>query len=124
MQKNKVFVYGTLKKDNSTRGLNLWSDATYVGDAVTHDQFNLWDMGSFPAVTLKGNASISGEVWEVSDEVFESLDRIEGYPEFYERTEIETAYGKAWMYYIPDIEPYYRAELIEPFNNTASWRAQ
>jgi gamma-glutamylcyclotransferase (GGCT)/AIG2-like uncharacterized protein YtfP len=124
MNKNKVFVYGTLKQGNSLRGLNRWGTAaTFISDAFTSEpKYNLWNLGAFPAVSTDGNLRIQGEVWEVTDEVFKDLDRIEGYPNFYNRIEVDTTHGKAWMYYVSDIE-HYNAELIKPnTNNTASWR--
>ena len=105
MPDNRVFVYGTLKSGNTTRGLNMFPDAEKVGNAVTSDSaYSLYDLGSFPAVGLKGNNKISGEVWEVDDETFAMLDSIEGYPNFYNRKQIQTSQGKAWVYYIPYID--------------------
>jgi gamma-glutamylcyclotransferase (GGCT)/AIG2-like uncharacterized protein YtfP len=125
MNNNKVFVYGTLKKGNSVRGLNMFRDrgVEYVSDAVTTEaEFSLYDLGAFPAVTSSGNNRISGEVWEVDENMMKVLDDIEGYPEFYNRMEIKTTQGKAWMYYIPDIKSF-RTNYIEPdHNNIASWR--
>lgn len=126
MNNNKVFVYGTLKKGNSVRGLNMFRDrgAEYVSDAVTTEaDYSLYDLGAFPAVTLGGNNQISGEVWEVNEYMMKVLDDIEGYPDFYNRTKIKTTQGKAWMYYIPDIKSYRTTNYIEPdHNNIASWR--
>jgi len=102
---NKVFVYGTLKKGNSIRGLTMFQGADFVADATTKNAtFGLYDLGSFPAVGVNGDNKIAGEVWEVDKETFDMLDRIEGYPTFYNRVEVETSAGNAWMYYIPDIE--------------------
>ncbi len=125
MNKNKVFVYGTLKQGNSLRGLNRWGRAaTFIADAVTSEsKYNLWNLGAFPATTLNGKSYISGEVWVVDQETMQDLDRIEGYPAFYKRTQVDTTQGRAWMYFISDIENY-QAEYIEPdINQIASWRA-
>jgi len=126
MNETNVFVYGTLKKGNSRRGLNRWNvGATFIGDAVTADaKFDLYDLGAFPAVGLNGENHISGEVWSVDDATLEDLDRIEGYPDFYNRIEVNTTQGRAWMYYIPDIQSY-RTSYIKPdTNNISSWREQ
>jgi gamma-glutamylcyclotransferase (GGCT)/AIG2-like uncharacterized protein YtfP len=101
----KVFVYGTLKSGGAIRGLDGQPGAELLGDAVTTDSsYTLFDLGSFPAVGLKGNNKIKGEVWEIDEEIFASLDRIEGYPDFYNRKQVETNKGTVWMYYIPGIE--------------------
>ena len=123
MSETKVFVYGTLKRGNSVRGLDRWgSSAEFVGPATTTDNnYSLWSLGAFPAVS-SGKVHISGEVWLVDNETLAELDRIEGHPNFYKRIEVSTTQGKAWMYYIPDIDSY-QAELIEPNEKSiASWR--
>lgn len=99
--KHRVFVYGTLKRGNSLRGLDRMGDAEFVSESSTVDnKYNLWCLGAYPAVSVDGCNRIKGEVWEVDDAVFEQLDMIEGYPGFYNRQQIETEHGKAWMYYL------------------------
>ena len=123
MNETNVFVYGTLKRGSSIRGLDRWgSGAEFVGPAVTiRNNYSLWNLGAFPAVS-SGKSYIAGEVWSVDKETLADLDRIEGHPDFYKRMEVSTTKGKAWMYYIPDIDSYH-AELIEPNEKSiASWR--
>ena len=122
---HNVFVYGTLKRGNSQRGLDRWgSGVEYIGPATTsHSSYSLWSLGAFPAASL-GDARISGEVWSVDNETLADLDRIEGYPDFYNRIEVSTSKGKAWMYYITNINEY-NAELIEPNEEMIStWKEQ
>ena len=122
---NKVFVYGTLKRGNSIRGLDSWGDAEFVGTAVTSlSHFRLHDLGAFPAVSKDGSDHIAGEVWTVDDDVLSTLDRIEGYPDFYDRMQVDTSQGRAWMYYIPDIENYRNTPIESDQNQIASWRNQ
>ena len=99
---NKVFVYGTLKSGGTIRGLDgFGDDVSIVVKAVTnYPDYDLIDLGSFPAVIKNGTYKIQGEVWEVSDEVMEQLDAIEGYPDFYQRELTHTTMGKAHMYYL------------------------
>lgn len=98
---NKVFVYGTLKKGNSIRGLDQFAGAEFVGSATTTEGcFDMVSLGAFPAVLLNGDQNISGEVWQVDEHVFEMLDHIEGYPTFYNRKLVGTTHGLAWMYYL------------------------
>ncbi len=99
---NKVFVYGTLKSGGSIRGLNQFGDgAVIIGKAVTtYPDYEMLDLGAFPGVFKGGTYKIQGEVWAVDDEVMDDLDRIEGYPDFYQREQTLTTHGKAWMYYL------------------------
>ena len=124
MNKTKVFVYGTLKKGNQRRGIDRWAKGVqFIGPAVTSKSaYSLYDLGSFPAVVLNGNTRISGEVWAIDEDTMNELDRIEGYPAFYKRTQVDTTQGRSWMYFIPDIENY-SADCVEPdTNQIASWR--
>ena len=117
-----VFVYGTLRKGNNTRGLDHWPGARFVtADTTAADEFDMIDMGSFPAVVPGGVSKISGEVWEVSDQTFEWLDYVESYPSFYLRQLIKTQAGHtAWMYYLPNAEDYEHS-MIAPVNNILTW---
>lgn len=104
---HQVFVYGTLKRGNRIRGMDAMPGAEFVGEAVTADaRFTLHDLGAFPGVSLGGHNRIQGEVWQVTDEVFDILDQIEGYPVFYNRAHVNTTQGTAWIYYLPDPEEY------------------
>ena len=128
MQTYKVFVYGTLKSGGRVRGLDQFDGANIIGEALTTDAlYSLYDLGSFPCVCLDGNQRIKGEVWEVDTETLKILDAIEGYPDFYNRKEIDTTQGKVWMYYIPDVTSMTRkpvhGEVAEWNSETSiSWR--
>lgn len=117
---NKVFVYGTLMKGNTTRGLDQFPGSKFLGEAVTSSStYSMYDLGAFPAVCLSGNNAIKGEVWEVDENTFYVLDRIEGFPDFYNRKLVETNHGVAWMYYIPKIDQDKFATKIEAQNEVA-----
>jgi len=127
----RVFVYGTLKKGNEVRGMDKFPGAEYIGSGVTKDPlYDMLDLGSFPGVIIsKGNdrrLKISGQVFEVTDELFKQLDQIEGYPMFYNRMEVATDLGKAWMYYLPNEGEYllYKdllSDQIQIKNGVATW---
>ena len=86
----------------SIRGLSNFGDgAVIVGKAkTTYPDYKMLDLGAFPGVLMGGEHHIQGEVWEVSDEVAEHLDAIEGYPDFYNKVPTETSEGKAMMYFL------------------------
>jgi len=120
--KNRVFVYGTLKQGNRTRGMqHFGGEAEFIGDATTDADFSMYNLGSFPAAVLNGEHKISGQVFDVDDDVLEVLDHIEGYPDFYSRDQINTSLGKAWIYHIKDIDEYHGEKIVPSDGNTVSW---
>lgn len=103
-----VAVYGTLKKGYGNHDLLSRSDAEYVGEGLTGSRYNMYSMGGFPSVALVDVDSpapktrVSVEVYNLTD--IAPLDRLEGYPAFYNRTEIpvrvEGKYIMCWIYHI------------------------
>lgn len=93
-----VAVYGSLRKGFNNH--TLLKDCEQVG--VTKLQgFKMHSLSAYPAVyhSQDDNAIITVEVYEVSDSVLErDLDRLEGHPVFYKREEVDTEFGKAWVY--------------------------
>lgn len=95
----RVFVYGSLRKG----GYNsfLLRDSEFIKTVKTKDEMSLWDLGTFPAVSFHPVVQIVGEVYEVNKETLQRLDSLEGYPNFYDRTQIELDDGsKAWIYFL------------------------
>jgi gamma-glutamylcyclotransferase (GGCT)/AIG2-like uncharacterized protein YtfP len=95
---NRVFVYGTLKRGQ--RNDHFMHGAEYLGLHRTEEIYSLYDFEDYPAVCLRGAHSISGEVYRIDDRQFRALDDLEWYPHFYQRIEIPTAWGAAWMYIV------------------------
>lgn len=120
----KVFVYGTLKRSNSTGGLDQQvAGFEFVGSAVTSSPtYSLYDLGSCPAAVLSGDSYISGEVWSIDDRALYNLDQIEGYPMGYKRTQVDTTQGRAWIYHIPNIKNYNASMIESGTNRIISWR--
>lgn len=119
-----VFVYGTLmQKADSIRSLNKFGpDAEFVSDTMTSsDSFDMLDLGHFPGVIdkMSGNR-VAGELWRVTHRVFQELDVIEGYPDFYTRKMIPTEHGIAWMYYLPESAHGYGTPIREN-QGVVSW---
>lgn len=104
-----LFVYGTLR----CGGINHWRIATevFVGSFRTTQKFYMITTRSrgVPYVSTKQLLSdtepeeICGEIYDVSAEVLESLDKLEGAPHFYTRC-LTTFFGEsivtAYMYLI------------------------
>lgn len=123
----KVFVYGTLKSGGKVRGLDQFPGASIVGKATTtYPDYDMVDLGSFPAVLLKGKKYIQGEVWEVNDQTMLELDMIEGYPDFYNKQIVDTSKGRAFMYFMRSVPKGYtmgsESSSIDEVDDTLSWR--
>lgn len=103
MMNNKVFVYGTLRQGNGNH--QLLETANLVGTGKTcGEHYTMISLGGFPAVYLTGDVPIIGELYDQVDErTMNRLDMLEGYPSFYNRTEVEVIIDgepdTAWMYY-------------------------
>ena len=93
-----VFVYGTLMRDEINH--RLLATARFVAEAQTEPCFELFDLGHFPAMSAGGETVVRGEVYAVDDQTLVRLDRLEGHPEFYQRTPIRLADGREVQTYL------------------------
>ena len=110
----QLFVYGTLKRGFSNAF--YLKDANYLGEFITRTDYSMYDFGGYPAVSQAGNSGIAGEVYGINPEHLAATDRLEWYPDFYQRVTIETIYGEAWMYVV-------QASLCEGKNTiSGNWR--
>ena len=100
----KVAVYGTLRKNGGNH--RLLDDSTLLGEDRLHG-WNMHHLGGFPGLKPRAasyGAAVVVEVYEVNEETFRRLDRLEGYSEdnpthgLYNRSEVMTKFGKAWVY--------------------------
>lgn len=106
MKKNtKVCVYGTLRRGEHNYKRILENSSIYLGTYQTDPHFTMYDNIGFPIVITKGTTSIVYEVYEVDENVLQSLNRLEGctgipgHPEnWYDLINIETPVGKGVMY--------------------------
>ncbi len=102
----RLFVYGTLKI--GFRNYKILEDrSAYLGWHKTPEIYTLKDLGYFPGLELNGSHSIQGEVYQLGDDVLKDVDFLENYPHMYDRMEIETMWGPAWMYYISPKSAWY-----------------
>jgi len=113
MDKHFVFVYGTLRRGGSRAMSVSFPAARFVAFAKVRG--SLYDLGAFPGLLLNHpNSSVSGEVYEVTDETLSALDDFEA-SSHYRREEVETTIGTqrtiCWTY-VPDPEFYSFASLI------------
>ncbi len=123
----KIFVYGTLKSGNSTRGLDSpqFADVekTKLGIAkTTSSKFNMVDLGAFPGVVVNGTHDILGEVWEGGKDFLDLCDSIEGHQKdkeanFYHRDKVDTTEGSAYIYHL---DPWYWSDYGDDYENVPS----
>jgi len=105
-----VFVYGTLKSNKYNN--SLLENSEFLGNGITKDPFLLVH-DSLPYLIKKNDheysTTIKGEIYEVDDEIFKKIDKLEGHPYFYKRgcvivkNEKTNEYIYSWCYFVNDI---------------------
>lgn len=100
-----VFVYGTAKRKHFNHYvLTESARLTFRGEGVTAAaQFQMLTGDMFPSVTPGGFDPVRGEVYTISLDGLERLDRLEGCPRFYTRIRVRVnlddgTQTTAWMY--------------------------
>tara|TARA_B100000579_G_scaffold429891_1_gene442385 strand:- start:516 stop:875 length:360 start_codon:yes stop_codon:yes gene_type:complete len=97
---NKLFVYGTLKKQHSRN--NILGAASFIKEIKTLPNYTMIDLGAFPGILDLGTNVIYGELYEVDDSTLEVCDLIEGHPNFYTRKFINLEFDDiAEAYFLP-----------------------
>ena len=119
---NLVFVYGTLQREFGNHRVMEYAGGEFVGNAQTMDKYPLIVDGLPYLLDSRGvGEHVQGEIYDVPDEGFTDLDRLEGHPSFYERrvrtfllerteemTDHNSRTKRAWVYFlnshVPSIE--------------------
>jgi len=107
MNKILIFVYGTLLSGQGNH-IYFLGDSKKVGEHVTEPEFEMLHLGGYPGLVEKGHTAITGEVYEVDELTFRHIDGLEGYHNtepssgLYNRKQIATPYGDAWVYIYND----------------------
>jgi len=96
---NKIFVYGTLKRDGGAYRLMQEAGAKFLSSTQTVPEFTMYQ-GGFPMVKEGGHTAIKGELFEFEAlEDIIGVDRYEGHPELFERKVVQLDKNtQAWMY--------------------------
>lgn len=85
MKKIYVFTYGSLKKGYHNHQWMKDINAKFVGSGISNSEFELYSVDdSYPAI-VKGHSRILGEVYQINASDVRHLDRLEGYPDLYNR---------------------------------------
>jgi gamma-glutamylcyclotransferase (GGCT)/AIG2-like uncharacterized protein YtfP len=115
----KVAVYGSLLAGLGNH--RLLADSTFLMEAEVAIPFKMIDLGAFPGlIPAEENQDIKVEIYEVTDEVFDTLDGLEGYPSFYDRTTITPVEGheNVWIYFLNKADRYYKDPI-----ESGDWKA-
>lgn len=86
-----LFVYGTLMRGEPAH--ELLRGAPCLGPARTAPQFELADLGAYPALVRGGSIAVVGELYAPDVETLASLDLYEGCPDLFRRESIELEGG-------------------------------
>ena len=109
-----IAVYGTLRLDEGNWRWYLNNDQSkHLGTTKVDNNFTLVDYtgGGFPAIVHhpEGNTPVVVDVFEVTEEIAQRVDRLEGYDEsrggyqgFYDRMTVETEFGDADIYFMKE----------------------
>ena len=113
MNKQLVFVYGTLRRGGAGAMSTTFANSEFIADAKVSG--SLYDLGAYPGVLLnESNSLVIGEVYEVDDEILNKLDGIEA-SSYYWRKQVEISLGThrrmCWIYE-PNPEFYSHRTLI------------
>ncbi|HET6671145.1 MAG TPA: gamma-glutamylcyclotransferase family protein [Pyrinomonadaceae bacterium] len=114
MSKHLVFVYGSLRSGNAHSMSIRFPESKFVAAAKVSG--SLYDLGPYPGLLLnESHALVTGEVYEVNDELLNQLDDFEASSN-YLRRQVEISLGTdrrmCWTYE-PDPEFYSLSTLIE-----------
>lgn len=98
-----VAVYGSLRQEGYNHQTIQEANGHLVGQFSSDPLFTMYNLGSYPAVTLNGANSVVFEVYDVLDVA--TVDNLEGYVgdptrDYYGRTAIATPWGSAYLYYL------------------------
>lgn len=115
-----VFAYGSLLKGLPNHPVMADAEGRFHGPGRTVDLGLMFSMGGYPGIIAGQDVvdagldvdgedltRIKGELYTVDDHGLRILDRLEGYPTFYNRSEVMVVTDdnkhavQAWMYHLP-----------------------
>lgn len=95
----KLAVYGSLRAGMGNN--RLIEHAKLLSTEKVSLPFDMIDMGAFPGLIKSEEVNdIDVEIYEVDMPTYQRVERLEGYPSFYDRQLIETSVGAADIYFL------------------------
>lgn len=106
-----VAVYGTLRRGHGNH--RVLGDSPSIETVAANLPVKMYNLGAFPAIVpCTKEHTIIVEVYGVSPDVFKALDRLEGYPQLYDRRQVMIGGKMCWIYFMHEA----RGEVIESGN--------
>lgn len=107
----KVIVYGTLKRGYFNHRVISMAEGNFIKEVTVHN-VSMYSYGPYPVALLDEPCQIKGELFEVKN--IGPLDRLEGYPDFYDRSQVATTEGDmAWIYHAPSAKKQYIKQNLQ-----------
>jgi hypothetical protein len=89
---HEVFVYGPLQSGEAWHV--ALTGAHWQGDGCTRAEFDLLDLGPFPALASGGTHQVAGECYRLTDAQLARIDALQGHPEFNRRQQVTLDDGR------------------------------
>lgn len=127
----RVFVYGSLKQGRGNH--SALAGADLLGRCVLRGPYRMLDLHYYPGLVMTSNTKeeslILGEVYRISKGQLDTLDMIEGHPDYYCRHKVQTPWKGAWAYFLPQsylavkpsVEYTHGAQVWLPTDEEAEW---
>jgi gamma-glutamylaminecyclotransferase len=87
--KHKVFIYGTLKRGQYFHDRFLKDKALFLSNALASTDYSLYIDGLPHMIRESTDEPVKGELYEMDDQVLNSLDELESHPIVYKRELID-----------------------------------
>lgn len=98
----KIAVYGSLRKGMYNHP--LLGDSKLIETTEVNLPFKMVSLGSFPALKLHDELNpVVVEIYEVDQPTYKRVERLEGYPQFYDRYQFLYNNEEVDIYYIQQV---------------------
>lgn len=95
----RIVVYGSLREGMGNHPLLSMNNAQKLSSEVVSLPFEMIDLGGFPGLIRSDKVNhIEAEVYGVDEPTYKRVERLEGYPSFYDKHTVETTQGTAEVY--------------------------
>ena len=103
---SRIAVYGTLKQGRGNHDYFLQEANLVSKEAQTVNNYAMYSSGIPYVVKDEQTTQIQCEIYDVDEWELQSIDGLEGHPNWYKREEIDIkledgSTTKAWMYFMP-----------------------